>query len=506
MSVLVEKNASLSEQINELTEQYLQDALEPDLYASDFTQEHFDTLLDELFLNYEKERVLERMDSIRKAIEKHFQASGQECEVTIHEGSISVVNTFKKGVKTDDINRALTGLDITLSRLLNEKADYALQDNLLCFPEKVLSALYAKFCGTEIEEDYASLRSNIRLAAEEHFDLHTRDIILFLRKKLYIRYFVDVRTMRSNKEKRFLGASAEELEEIYNKHFPDNFEDILFDMAEDVINDALNFSRIDNLEFKAKYIEVFRTLVDIAMIEYTRTIEKETVMALNGFVLRRHFDNLLYLCAEILIEKVMNRDRQADIFLHFYNGETVVGKQGTKINKPFITDESGNIWNYSSIFSIMTQCAQYETKHDKLLADLSKLKASFEKAASLTKLSVQDDQKSNAKLTAAKQKLNACTALKEKLLSVSSPNKQEVSELKEIKAEEKLLLTEHDTCYAAKNDLALKLENAKIAERSRLKQFEVAKKNLSIMEKKGEELYRQQASIFTAIAKALIFR
>lgn len=506
MSVLVEKNATLSEQISELTNQYLQDALEPDLYASDFTQKHFDALLDELSLIYERERVLGRMDTIRTAIQRHFQASGQDCEVSIHDDSITVVNTFKRGVKTDDINRALTGLDIILLGLLDKKADYALQDNLLCFPQEVLTTLYAKFSGTEIEEDYASLRDSIRLAAQEHFDLHTRDIILFLRKKLYVRYFVDVRAMTSSKEKRFLGASAEELEAIYIKHFPDNFEDILFDMAEDVINDALNFSRIDNLEFKAKYIEVFRTLVDVAMVEYTHAIEKEAVMALNGYILRRYFDKLLYLCAEILIDKVMSRDRKADMFLHFYNGETVVGTHGKKINKPFITDEGGNIWNYSSIFSIMTQCMQYESKHDKQLDDVSKLKGTFEKAASFTKKSMQDDQKSHAKLTAVREKLNAATALKDKLLSISSPNKKEIAELKKIRAEEQLLLIEHDACYADQNDLSLKLENAKIAERSRLKQLDVAKKNLSILEKKGEELYRQQDSIFTAIAKALIFR
>ena len=71
---------------------------------------------------------------------------------------------------------------------------------------------------------------------------------------------------------------------------------------------------------------------------------------------------------------------------------------------------------------------------------------------------------------------------------------------------EKSLLEKHDKIFSQRNEFMLKLENARIAEKSRLKQYETQKKLMLDLQKKGEELYAQQDNIFSAIAKALIFR
>jgi hypothetical protein len=503
---MVETNAGMSEEIREFSKQYLLETLEPDFYASDFSQDCFDLLLEKLSCQYGKDNIRSRIDTVRSVIYKHFKSFEQECEVSIENFSIKVVNKFQYGVKTAEMDKALLGLNISLQGMLEDQQEYTLQENLLCYPEDVLTSLYQRFVSTELEEDYGSLRETIRACVQDSFELQSRDIVIFLRKKLYIRYFVDLRANNDNPNRRYLGVSPEELAHIYQKNFPDDFGDILLDLSIDVINDALNFSRIDNMTFKTKYIEVFRSLVDVAMVDYTDGIAVENVRALNGYILRIYFDELLYQCAEILIEKVMQRDKKADKFLHYYNGEIVIGANGKKVKKPFITDAKGNIWNFGSVLSVMTQCDRYENNYDQKAEAIKGLKDVCREATALVARQKEIDRRCGEVLTGIRHKLDACTLVKNNLASIVKPTKEEVEKLRDQKAEEKALLEEHTKAFSQKNDTALTLENAKIAERSRLKQVEMAKKSLWQLEKKGEDLLSQKETILKALAKAISFR
>ena len=506
MASVIDSSTRVSKSIDEFTRKYLLDTLEPGFYASDFSQERFDVLLNELFSQHGKDKTLTRMDTVRSAIYKYFKAYDQECEVNIDGSAIKIVNQLKCGVQTAEMDRALLGLDVSMKRMLAHKEKYRLQENLLCYPEEVLSELYQRFVSTELEEDYAGLREKLRASVQDSFDLQSRDIVIFLRKNLYIRYFVDLRAKRESQNRRFLGVSADELALIYEENFPDDFGEILLDMATEVINDALDFNRIDNLTFKTKYIEVFRALVDVAMADYTDGISADNVMALNGYILRIYFDELLYRCAELLIEKVMQRNKKADKFLHFYNGEVVIGTNGKKIKKPFITDTNGNIWNFGSVFSVMTQCVRYEDKYTQQSEAIKALNDHHQKAFSFVTLQKEGDRKCSEELTRIRQQLDACTLVKKNLSSISKPTKEEVGKLLEKKAEEKLLLDKHAKLYSQKNDAALRLENANITERHRLKQVDMAKKSLRQLERNGEVLLKQKETILKALAKAISCR
>lgn len=506
MSSMVETNTRVSEQIGEFTKQYLLKTLEPDFYASDFSQDCFDTLLDKLSAQYGKENTLSRMDTVRSVIYKHFKSFEQECEVSIEECSIKIVNRFKSGVQTAEMDRALCGLEASLKSMLEAKQAHALQENLLCYPKELLSSLYQRFDSTKLQEDYSGLRELIRAGVQESFELQSRDIVIFLRKKLYIRYFVDLRAVKDNENRRFLGVSPEELEQIYRDNFPEDFGEIILELGRDVINDALDFNRIDNMTFKTKYIEVFRSLVDVAMVDYTDQVSAENVRALNGYILRIYFDQLLCLCAEILIEKVMHRDKKADKFLHYYNGEIVIGSNGKKIKKPFIVDTGGNIWNFGSVFSVMTQCVRFENSYEQQVQVVKGLYDACREATSLVARHKESNRKCSEELTGIRQKLDTCTLVKNNLAGIEKRTKEENEKLRDKKAEESLLLQKHAEVFSRKNDSALKLENAKIAERSRIKQAEMAKISLRQLEKNAEALLRQKETVLQALAKAMSFR
>ncbi len=506
MSSMVQSHSSSSDKINRFVRTYLSNTLDDEFYASEFVQEDFDALLDELFGVFGEEKTLSRMTTISRAIADHFKSYFQECEVAVNGRQIKVSNIFQEGIETAEIDKASFGLALFINKLLEDKQTYALQEFLLSFPEEIVQKLYERYAHTSMKDDYKTLRNSIRLCVEDTFELDPKDIVLFLRKKLYIRYFVDQKNLKQSENRRFMGVSPEYLEEVYKENFPSDFETILLDMAPEVISDALDFGRVDNLRFKATYIEVFRTLVDVAMAEFTSSLDKDTVLALNGYVLRLHFDKLLYLCAQMLIDMVMKRDRKADEFLRFYNGETMVGSNGKKIKKPFVVDVQQNIWNYSSIYSVMTQCAQYDTQHKKQIKAIKEAHGYHENSKQLLEVSKNNEAKCSQELRLVKHELQLCTTEKKQLLSIAKPSKEELLVLKQKREKEKHLLGKHDKLYAKKTELNVKLENAKVTEKNRRKQVETAQKALALLEKKGEELHVQQDNIFIAIGKALTFR
>ena len=501
-----DNNVSLTQTLSEFTRQYLLDNLEDDFYASDFSKKHVESLLNVLIEEFGEEKTLSRMSTISTSIYSHFKNFAQECEVIVHGQTIKVVNKLQDGIKHPEVNKAFINLNVALTKLMKEKDNFLLQAHLVCFPQENLSSLNEKFIGTKIADDASTLRSAIRQVVNECFKLCDRDIVLFLRKKLYIRYFVDMRSLVKTDNKRFMGVDPEQLEAIYKDYFPEDFENILLEMAPDVINDTLNFCEIKNLSFKRKYIEVFRTLVDVAMSEYTSSLSEEEVMALNGYVLRLHFDSLLYLCASMLIEKVMQRDRKADMFLRFYNGETVTDNNGKKIKKPFVIDVKENIWNYNSIFSVMTQHAQFKVNYKQQLSSVKEAESHLDKVEKSIASTKSSLQQCTQDISLLQVEISKCTNQKDSLLNKDKLSKEEEAQLRAARHEEKGLLKKYEDTFSQKNTHSLNLENMRITQGHRQKQLKIVNGVLTRMEKKGEELSTQKHNILVALAKALSFR
>ena len=501
-----DNNVSLTQTLSEFTQEYLLDNLEDDFYASDFSQKHVENLLNALIEEFGEEKTFSRMSTISTSIYSHFKNFAQECEVIVHGQSIKVSNKLQDGIKNPATNKALINLNVTLRKLMKEKDEFALQEHLICFPQEQLRVLNEKFIGTKLVDDASKRRSIIRQAVNESFELCDRDIVLFLREKLYIRYFVDIRAVAKAEDKRFMGANPAELEKIYEDNFPDDFENILLEMAPDVINDTLDFSEISNLAFKRKYIEVFRTLVDVAMSEYTSSLSEQDVMALNGYVLRLHFDSLLYLCASMLIDNVLKRDRKADMFLRFYNGETVADNNGKKIKKPFIIDVKENIWNYNSIFSVMTQHAQYKVNYKQQVASVEEAKSHVDKVEKAIISTKSAQKECTQDISLLQRELSKCTNVKDSLLNKDKLSKEEETRLRRARHEENDLLKKYEDAFSQKNANSLNLENMRITQKHRQKQLKIVENSLSRMETKGEELSTQKKNILVALAKALSFR
>lgn len=496
---------NVSKEIEKLTIQYLFDSIKPGFYVSDFSQQYFDALLNEIISQFGEKETLDRMKVIQACIHDYFKDQGQEADIRISGRAIKIVKKFKNGIKSVEIDRAYAKLEVHIDELVENEEKYELMDNLWCFPEDALKPLYETFKDTSVTGNIEKIRPFVRTSVRQNFELVNKDIILFMRKKLYVRTFVDVHVSKGENQ-RFLGASAEDLEEIYQKYFPENFEDILLELAPDVFADVLDFSLIDSMTFRSKYINVFRALVDVAMSSYVGRLDKNTVMALNGFVLRIYFDPILQLCATTLIAMVMKRDKNADAFLRFYNGETILDGSGNKIKKPFIVDVNNNTWNYNSIFSIMNQYEQYLKKHSKQLTLVDEAENFHKHAASETASTKRKKKEliESARQTRAEHASSSLNV--ERLEAIEKPSKEELSRLRHEKSRERELKKKYDRFFEMEANTSVKLKNLTIAEQNRLKQFKAASLTLENLEKRGADLQLQQKYILAAIGKALTFR
>lgn len=496
---------SRSDKITQATVQYLEKNLSAPFYVHDYSTKQYLELLNSLFELFTENTVLSHTLAIEKGFKLFFLKSDQEIEVKLNAYSIKLSKLFKKGINIA-LDKALFNLNQKLHLLNNDINEFKVHSYLYQFPQDKVVELFNSFNKLELSND--DIRSYIREALEDILQLHKRDIILFLSKKMYVRNFVSPSSKINGSELRFNGCDPEKLISIYEENFYDDFSDELLDMIPELENSALNFSRLDNTTFHQRLPDTFRSFLDIAMLPYVEGLDDETSLALNGYILRLHFDKILAKFAEILMNKVLQRDKQADLFLKYYNGETILNEKGQKIKKSSIIDANKNIWNYSAIFSILTQYTLAQKNiltHKHGLIEKEDLYHKLE-----TELKTIQVQKNSevAKLDTLKERL-VHLRLEKKSLTYKcekSSDKDLKSELRHCTAELRKKEDEFDILNDSVNNLILKYENNQIETNNRKQHYTKAKETTKIVETNFKDLQQSYKLIKTALAKVITGR
>ena len=246
--------------------------------------------------------------------------------------------------------------DVTLDLLaLSEEADtYRHADFLWIFPGTIRDALLSTF--GKLPEETA--RGYLRECIADVFELNEKDIVLFLRSRIYIRGYIAPKVVAQGAERRFAGENPEELQSIYDYCFPEGIGDEIEALIPEVLDEQLNFGVIDNYIFNKTYIAVFRSMIEIILVEGIDNLPVEKLEGLTGYVLRLYFDDILVYTARELLYYVEIRDRNAEKFIKYYKEEVVIDAEGRKIQKHAIVDAKHQTWNYSAILSVLMQFAQ----------------------------------------------------------------------------------------------------------------------------------------------------
>lgn len=225
----------------------------------------------------------------------------------------------------------------------NKKGVFILQDKASAFIHAKLRPL------SDEDEKKEVMRSILKLS----LSLQPRDAIFFISGQIMIKRFSELET---EKERRlFDGISEEMLLGIEKKLIESGLESKLSALARQLSEHELSFSRFDNIHFAKRFIQVFQekflTLLPREILSQDPLMQQSCA----NFLLRRHFDTLMLHLAKILLELLLQKDRKAEMFVRFYNGDTSFSPEGKRFKKPEIIDAEGNRWNSATIFQVVAQ-------------------------------------------------------------------------------------------------------------------------------------------------------
>ncbi len=497
---------SRSDKITQATVNHLDKTLPSPFYVNDFSTEQYLELLKHLFNLFDESVILGHTLAVEKGFKLFFQKSGQEIDIKLNAYSIKMSKVFKKNGIGPAMDKALFTLTQRLDLLTTNIKAYEVYSYLHQFPEEKSRELFESFSDVEVTND--DIRMHIREEVETLLKLHTRDIILFLSGQMYIRNFVPPVAKTTSDEQRFNGCDPDKLSAIYEECFPKDFSEKLLEMVPELENSSLNFSRLDNLSFHQKLPDTFRSFIDIAMLPFTDHLDEETSLALNGYVLRLHFDTILAKLAEVLLKKVLERDKRADLFLKYYNGDTVFNTRGQKVKKPSIIDANNNTWNFSAIFSILTQHKQAQKNlltHKKALEEKEEIYLTLKNELD----TIQAKQKSETKKLEKLKERIAHRRLEQKSLKLKSTtdsNDALKSELRQCSSELRRDENEYDVLNDVVNNINLRLENHKTETNNREQHVIKEKELMKKIETSFIELNKNYKLIKTALAKAITGR
>lgn len=298
--------------------------------------------------------------SLKKGISEFFLKSRQEVSVAFLAGGIQIKKTFAFKEKGEVFDRIFHHNNVLLLEASADIDQYKALPYLVILPEPFREKLSETYRG--IEGSDALFRETTREQVEALFNLCRRSIVLFLRHKIYIRYFVPPKKFPPGVEKRFAGESEEQMQVMYERYFPEGAWEYIESYIDDVLKDKLNFSRIDNQTFTATFTTVFCAMVDIMLLEHMDEADKEKAEGFCGYVLRINFNAIMMHVAKNLLDYVERRDDNAEAFIKYFSDDIVVDASGKKIQKYAIVDTNRSSWNYSAILSVLMQWKQVNNR------------------------------------------------------------------------------------------------------------------------------------------------
>lgn len=338
----------------------LEGILPKHLYAHDFTTEHYKTLLSKLEVAGNETLFNDKKGAIRKALTRYFADSHQEIELQVNFNSFALKKKFADPAKSEEYDRMLFKNYSLLIEIFERKDDFSPMPYIVSIPENLRKPILENFLQLDSNTDNA--RQMTRRQIDQIFSLDVKDIIFFLRGRITIRNYTPPQKLPEGADKRFGGESIEDMEALYNTYFPDGAWEHIESILGEVIEEKLNFGVIDNLTFTRTFIPVFRSMIEILLLEIIKPEDRPKLEGFTGYVLRQNFHDIFVYTAKNLLQFVENRDKNAEAFIKYFSDEVVVDVNGNRVQKYAIIDTKQQKWNFSAIISITMQYKQVKQK------------------------------------------------------------------------------------------------------------------------------------------------
>jgi hypothetical protein len=337
----------------------LKSFLPVNIYALDFTLEHYKTLINTLQISNDAKSFDLKRGTLIEGITEYFKLSAQNVTVSLTHTHCLLKKQFMDNTASEIFDRTVHGNTQFLMELATRKDDFQTVPYLLVLPEDIRNIVFQIFLDNRLSIE--KTRKLVRLQLQSVFNLTEKDVVFFLRGRIWIRYHSQPKAT-DGRDNRYAGESAEELEAMYNAYFPYDLWEEIEVILNEILEEKLNFSIIENTYFTKTFITVFRGMIEVLLIDTLKPNDHPKIEGFTGYVLRQYFDKILLHTAKNLLNFVENRDKNAEIFIRNFTDSVVIDANGTKIQKYAIVDMKQQRWNYTSILSILMQYKQAKLK------------------------------------------------------------------------------------------------------------------------------------------------
>jgi hypothetical protein len=334
----------------------LDEMLPKHLYALDFTMAHYFELLSKLSVEKSEDLFNDKKGAIHKALINYFIQTYQTIDLSIGFQTFTIKKHFIDPSRPESFDRMAHQNVSIIIDILKRKDEFLPLPYLVSIPNDIRTQIFKSFINKN--EDMDTARLITRQQIDNIFALNERDITFFIQGKISIRYYTPPQKFPAGIDKRFAGASVEVMEEMYHHYFPEGAWSFIEPILGEVISEKLNFSVIDNNTFTKTFIPVFRSMIEILLLDIVSEEDREKIEGQTGFILRQYFHDILLFTAKNLLEFIENRDKNAEAFVKYFADEIIIDANGNKIQKHAITDRHQQKWNFSSVLSVMMQYKQ----------------------------------------------------------------------------------------------------------------------------------------------------
>lgn len=394
---------------------------------------------------------------------------------------------------------------------------FQMHQALFCFEEDAIGEIVSLIHRCKLPKKYSSYKDYLREKLFIKFKCMPNDLIIFDEGMIYVKLYFQLEQANQT-ERRACGLPQDLLDKYKQKYFDNNHyrQDIL-ELLPHVIEDVLNFRKINPSEFKKIFVPTLVNMVEIVVIAQTNIEDLRIVRGLTFYLLREMFDEMMLLIAEDILFHFSNADRKAVEFLSCFSLNETIDAQGNRYKPNPILDESNYAWNMTTIRSTLLQ---YKRAKQALFDKKNGLVA-IKKKLELHKIAEKEIQKDILVIQEQQQEIDLkIQSLHRTLQKLQETQSEEVMFTED--GVEKIfprnvliakLFKKEDNFFSDKNKLKRSLDEMalKIANKQKEidvweKKYDEGKAQLSSLEANGHPIDKQYERIQRALAKTLASR
>jgi len=227
-------------------------------------------------------------------------------------------------------------------------------------------------------DDISAKKDIVKSAAKQILELSSRDAIFFVGKELLIKVFTPAGEGEDRQAKRYYDSIPPEKLKKFDEFIKkSNMETRINNAIKKAMLNDFDFKRINNFQFGKGFIKTLQTICIDVVSGFVKD-DEYVVFGYANYLLRKMFDPILTQLSSALIELILQKNKNAEEFVKFYNGDVAFAPNGSKFKKPDIIDEYGQRWNYSTIFQLSMQRVKIIEKIDEAENAIKKTKSVIE--------------------------------------------------------------------------------------------------------------------------------